>query len=74
MTVMVGLRHARQILRRGGRPLCRTGIEAWCARHEIDWGEFSGPGIPEHRMAQIDDHYAGVLIQLARKEQADGQQ
>lgn len=74
MTVMVGLRHARMITRRGGRPLCRGGIETWCARYGVPWDEFAGPGIPEERIAAIDDHYAGVLIELARKEQADGQQ
>lgn len=73
MTV-VHLRHARMIKRQGGRPLCATGIRAWCARHEVPWDEFTGAGVPVDRFRSIDDHYAGVLIKLAEEEQGHGQQ
>ena len=71
---MIGLRHARMVRRKGGRPFCAAGIKAWCDRHEIDWKAFTGPGVTEERMLQINDHYAQVLINLAREEQENGRQ
>lgn len=65
---MIHLRHARMIRRPNGRPLCREGIEAWCARHGIAWADFSGPGIPGQRVVDIADPYAMRLIDNARLE------
>lgn len=74
MTVIVHFRHARAIRRPGGRILCRDGIELWCRRYGVDWQAFTGPGVPEAVFEAIDDHYAGVVLKIAREEAAHGQQ
>lgn len=71
---LVHLRHARMIRRPNGRPLCRGGIEAWCARHSITWADFAGPGIPGERIVEIGDPYAMKLLVNAREEAKHGRQ
>lgn len=68
---MIHLRHARTLLRPGGRPLCASGIRAWCDRHAVDWEKFTGAGVPKDEFSAIDDHYAGVLIEIAEREAAE---
>lgn len=72
MSNVVRFAHARQLKRRGGRPLCEPGIRAWCARHDIDWNEFTGPGVPIEVFERIGDHYALQVIEVAREDGNDG--
>jgi hypothetical protein len=62
------------IRRSGDRPLCAAGIRAWCDRHQVPWDQFTGAGVPLEQFEKIQDHYAEVLIALAKKELDDGQQ
>lgn len=71
MTVRVRLDHARQILRRSGRPICREGIEAWCLRYGVDWDAFTGEGVPAEVFEAIDDHWARLVVAIARKEASE---
>lgn len=69
---LVQLRHARMIKRPGGRPLCASGIRAWCERYGIDWAAFTGAGVPGEVFAAIDDAYANKALAFAREEAAHG--
>lgn len=68
----VHYRHARQILRNGGKPLCANGIETWCDRHGIDLRELVETGIAGERIRDIGDAFALRALEIARAEAADG--
>ena len=69
----VYLRHARAITDAAGKPLCASGIRAWCRNHGIDLRELSRSGIAADRIAAIPDHYARQALAIARKEAGCGE-
>ena len=67
---VVHLRHVRMIRRGGDRPLCASGIRAWCERHGVDADLFFAQGVPGELCIQIGDAFALKALNFAREEAA----
>ena len=67
---VVYLRHVRMIRRGGTRPLCASGIRAWCDRYGVDADLFFAQGVPGEVLLQTGDAFALKALEFARQEAA----
>ena len=64
--------HMRHVQAMRSKPrVCKSGIRAWAAQHNIDLRAFAANGVPGEDALRIGDAFALRLLEIARKEAAD---
>lgn len=66
----IHMRHVRQL--RGRGVTCMPGIRAWAAQQGIDLRAFNRDGLPGEDALRMGDAFALAVLEIARKEAADG--
>ena len=68
MTVLVYLRHVRQIIRPNGKQLCSRGLRGFAERHGLNYDDFARNGIDAEVLEAIDNPFAKKAAKIARAE------